>query len=198
MKILLSLNKKILQKYIPQHSKFGFVPTASEFDNNRWYMEEDRSDLIKMNYDIIDIEVSKESREEILQKLNNIDAIFVAGGNTFYLLQELKNKDILQDLIKFANNKIYVGTSAGACIACPNIEYIEKLDDKSQAPLLDNCNALNLVDFYVLPHYKSKEKYTKIADEIEKNYINYKFIKLSDEHAIIVDNSGKYSIIETQ
>lgn len=198
MKILLSLNKKILQQYIPQHSKIGFVPTASELDNNRWYMEEDRSDLIKMNYDIIDIEVSKESRKEILKKLNSIDAIFVAGGNTFYLLQELKNKDILQDLIKFANNKIYVGTSAGACIACPNIEYIEKLDDKSQAPLLDNCNALNLVDFYVLPHYKSKEKYTKIADEIEATYTNYNFIKLSNEQAIIVDNLGKYSIIKTQ
>lgn len=198
MKILLSLNKKILQQYIPQHSKIGFVPTASELDNNRWYMEEDRSDLIKMNYDIIDIEISKESRQEILQKLNSIDAIFVAGGNTFYLLQELKNKDILQDLIKFANDKTYIGTSAGACIACPNIDYIEKLDDKSQAPLLDNCNALNLVDFYVLPHYKSKEKYTTLADEIEATYANYNFIKLSNEQAIIVENSGKYSIMETQ
>ncbi len=198
MKILLSLNKNIIKQYIPQNSKIGFVPTASELENDRWYMEKDRADLIKMNYNIIDIEISKESKQEILEKLDIIDAIFIAGGNSFYLLQELKNKKIIEDLIKFANNKTYIGTSAGACIACPKIDYIKKLDDKSQAPLLDNYEALNLVDFYVLPHYKSKEKYTKLADEIEKEYLNYDFIKLSNEQAIIVDDLGKYSIIETQ
>ena len=40
---------------------------------------------------------------------------------------------------------------------------------------------MNLVDFYILSHYNSKEKYTKIADEIEVMYNNYKFIKLCNE-----------------
>ena len=53
---------------------------------------------------------------------------------------------------------------------------------------------MNLVDFYVLPHYKSKEKYTKLADEIEKEYNNNKFIKLSDNQAIVVDEANNYKI----
>jgi len=197
MEILLSRNKEIIREYIEEKSKIGFIPTASELDKDRWYIEKDIEDLNKMKFNIVYIDVSKESKEEIVKKFNDIDAIFVAGGNSFYLLQQLKIKDVLQDLIEFANNKIYVGSSAGSCIACPSIDYVQELDNKSQAPLLDNYNAMNLVDFYVLPHYKSKEKYTKIADKIEKNYKNYKFVKISNEQAIIVDEVNNYRVVET-
>ena len=57
---------------------------------------------------------------------------------------------------------------------------------------------MNLVDFYILPHYMSKEKYTQLADEIEKAYTNYKFLKLTNEQAIIVNSKNKYKIVETQ
>ncbi len=198
MQILLSSNKRIIKQYIKENTQIGFIPTASELDNDRWYMEKDKEDLSKMNYNVVTIDISKESKEEIIGKFNNIDAIFIAGGNSFYLLQQLKIKDVLQELVDFAINKIYVGSSAGSCIACPSIDYVEKLDDKSQAPLLDNYNAMNLVDFYILPHYKSKEKYTNLADDIEKEYNNYKFIKLSNEQSIIVDDINNYKVIETE
>ena len=107
-------------------------------------------------------------------------------------------KDVLQELIEFANNKIYIGSSAGSCITCPSIDYAKELDDISQAQLLNDCTAMNLVDFYILPHYKSKEKYTKLADEIKNSYKNYKFIKLSNEQAIIVDNMNNYKVVETK
>lgn len=198
MKILLSSNKEIIKEYVAKNSKIGFIPTASELDDDRWYMEKDREDLNKMNYKIVNIDISKENKQEIIEKFNAVDVVFVAGGNSFYLLQQLKMKDVLQELIEFANSKIYIGSSAGACITCPSIDYVEKLDDKTQAPLLNNYDAMNLVDFYILPHYKSKEKYTKLADEIENSYNNYKFIKLSNEQAIIVDNMNNYKLIETK
>ena len=196
MKILLSSNKEIIRDYIKENETLGFIPTASELDDDRWYMEKDREDLIKMKFNVIEIDISKLSKQEIVKKFNSINAIFVSGGNCFYLLQQLKIKDVLQELIEFANNKIYIGTSAGACIACPSIDYLEKLDDKSQAQSLNNCKAMDLVDFYILPHYKSKEKYTKLADEIENEYKNYKFIKLSNEQAVIVEYDNSYKIIE--
>lgn len=197
MKILLSKNKQIIKKYLKENSKIGFVPTASELDDDRWYMEQDKEDLTKMNYNIIDIEVTKETKDEILKKLDNIDAIFVAGGNSFYLLQQLKEKNILSELIDFANNKIYIGSSAGACIACPSIDYASKLDDKTQAPLLHDYTAMNLIDKYILPHYKSKKKYTKLSDEITQDYPNLDFIKLTNSQAIIVIDKNNYQIINT-
>lgn len=198
MKILLSSNKEIIKGYIKENSTIGFIPTASELDDDRWYMEKDREDLIKMKFNVIEIDISKLSKEDIIEKFNSVNAIFVAGGNCFYLLQQLKIKDVLQELIEFANNKIYIGSSAGACIICPSIDYLEKLDDKSQATLLNNYKAMNLVDFYILPHYKSKEKYTKLADEIENEYKKYKFIKLTNEQAIIIKNDNSYKVIETK
>lgn len=197
MKILLSSNMMIVKEYIKENSKIGFIPTASELDDDRWYMEESRNNLKSMNFDVIDIEISKESKEEILDKFNNIDAIFVAGGNSFYLLQQLKLKDVLQELINFANNKIYIGSSAGACIACPSINYVEKLDDKLKAPLLKNCNAMNLIDGYILPHYQSEAKYTDLINEIIDEYQNLNFIPLTNEQAVIVNDRNDYQVVNT-
>ncbi len=99
-------------------------------------MEKDKKDLENMNFQIIDIDITNEEKNEIQQKFNIVDAIFVAGGNCFYLLQQLKEKDVLKDLIEFANNKIYVGSSAGSCITCPSIEYAQKLDDKTRCAII--------------------------------------------------------------
>ena len=70
-------------------------------------MEKDKKELIEMNYDIINIDITNESRKVIVNKFNLVDVIFVAGGNSFYLLQQLKLKEVLSDLIEFANEKIY-------------------------------------------------------------------------------------------
>lgn len=198
MIILLSGNKQIIKEYIHNNTKIGFIPTASEVENDRSYMERDKVELSEMGYNLIEIDISNESKDEILEKFNELDTIYVAGGNSFYLLQQLKNKNVLDNLINFARTKNYIGLSAGTCIACPSIDYVQKLDDKTQALLLENELATNLVDFYVLPHYKSKEKYTKLADEIEQEYKEYKFIKLSNQQAILVDNTNNYKIVETK
>lgn len=197
MKILLSSNMQIIKKYVKENAKIGFIPTASELDNDRWYMEESRNNLKNMKFDIIDIDVSKESKEALIDKFNNIDAIFVAGGNSFYLLQQLKLKDVLQELINFANSKIYIGSSAGACIACPSIDYVEKLDDKLEAPLLKDYTAMNLIDGYILPHYKSDIEYTNLIDEVIEEYSNLNFITLTNEQAIIVNDKNDYEIVNT-
>lgn len=198
MKILLSSNKQIIKRFLEENSKIGFIPTASELDCDRWYMEKDKKDLIEMKYSITNIEITSEGKEEILKKLDSVDAIFVAGGNCFYLLQQLKQKDIIQELIEFANNKLYIGSSAGSCIACPSINYVSKLDDKEDAPLLNDYHAMNLIDKYILPHYKSDEEYTKLINEIIKDYPNLQFITLTNDQAIIVNNRDDYKIIDTE
>ena len=197
MIILLSSNNQILKQYLQPNATVGFIPTASELDDDRWYMEKDRTAITNMGFNVIDIEISSESKTEITDKLARVDAVFVAGGNTFYLLQKLTEKDVLSNLADFARHKIYIGASAGSCIACPSIDYLDKLDDKNQAPLLVQYNALNLVDFYILPHYNSKDKYTNGANQIEAAYPNRKFIKLPDNQAIIVNEKGSYEIVAT-
>lgn len=63
MKILLTSNKGIIREYIKENETIGFIPTASELDNDRWYMEKDREDLIKMKFNVIEIDISNLSKE---------------------------------------------------------------------------------------------------------------------------------------
>ena len=197
MKLLLSSNKQIIKNYLKPNSKIGFIPTASEIDTDRWYMEKDKKGLIDMGYNLEIIEISTESIESILNKFNEVDAIFVAGGNAFYLLQQLKMKDVISDLIEFANNKLYIGASAGSCIASPSLDYLEILDNKNEAPNLTDYSSLNFINGYILPHYKSDEEYSKLIDKTVENNKDLNFIILTNEQAVIVDTRDNYKIVNT-
>ena len=197
MKILLSSNKQIIKNYLKPNSKIGFIPTASEIDTDRWYMEKDRKELLDMGYNLEIIEITTETKESILNKFNKVDAIYVAGGNAFYLLQQLKEKDVFKELIEFANNKLYIGASAGSCIAGPSIDYLGNLDDKNDAPKLTDYTGLNLINGYILPHYKSDEEYSKLIDKTVEEYNDLNFIILTNEQAVITDSRDNYKIVNT-
>ena len=98
--ILLSSNNEIIKIYLDEGKKIGFIPTASELEENRWYMERDKAKLLEMGYILEDIEITKESIEEIKRKRENVDALFIAGGNAYYLLQQLKKKNIIEIINK--------------------------------------------------------------------------------------------------
>ena len=103
MEILLSRNKEIIKEYIEEKSKIGFIPTASELDKDRWYIEKDIEDLNKMKFNIVYIDVSKESKEEIVKKFNDIDAIFVAYQPLRRNRTHLRNYDLLVELSRKYN-----------------------------------------------------------------------------------------------
>lgn len=197
--ILLSSNNEVIRKYLEKGKKIGFIPTASELDEDRWYMEKDKNKLLEMGYKIENIEITIETTEEIKRKIDSSDALFIAGGNSYYLLQQLKEKDVVTKIVDSINSgKLYIGASAGSVIACPTIEVLEDMDNPKEAPLLKSFDALDVIEFYILPHYNSKEKYTLKADLIEKKYSNLEFVKLRDNQAIIVIERNNYEIVDTE
>ena len=83
----------------------------------------------------------------------HFDYIAVPGGNTFRLLGQLR-KFGLDSFIRqqVSEGAVYLGFSAGACIACPDIEYVRNFDDIVEIKNGD-YSALALTDKYVLCHY---------------------------------------------
>ena len=135
----------------------------------RFYVDDDRKAFEKLGLIIEELEISTATTEEIAQALEQNDYIFISGGNTFYLMQELKKKGADKLLIEQINNgKLYIGTSAGSVIASPNIEFVSDMDEPKKAPELTEYSGLHLVDFYLLPHYLNfpfKEGTQKIVNE---------------------------------
>lgn len=123
--------------------------------------------------------------------------IFVSGGNTFYLLQELKKSNADQLIIdEIKKGKLYIGSSAGSIILSKDILYVDKMDDKRKATELENFLGLNMVDFYTLPHLNN-EPFTEIVENIlkENNGIDKLPLVPISNHQVILVNNSQYKII---
>jgi len=175
--------------------KVAFIPTASMYEDITFYVDEGKEALQKLGLIIDVLEISTASKNEISDKLENCDYIYVSGGNTFFLLQELKrtNTDkIIKEQVKLG--KTYIGESAGSIILSSNIEYIKEMDDSSIVNL-ESFDSLGIIDFYPLPHYKNfpfEESTEKIVLEYEKKI---KLIPFNNSQAILV-SSEEYKFLE--
>ncbi|GAB6109971.1 Type 1 glutamine amidotransferase-like domain-containing protein [Fusibacter bizertensis] len=172
--------------------KLIFITTASKVETVDFYVAEDREALRQLGFIVEELDISVVNPDAIREKINNCDCVFVEGGNTFYLLQELKRTGTDQMLLShIKNNKMYIGASAGSIIASKSIEFIKGMDDSSYSQSLeDDYSALNIVDFYIVPHYKNAP-FEKAADKIIQEYSGVLQLYPISNHQAIVVNEDK-------
>lgn len=165
-----------------------FIPTATNADGGGTiYVKRQRRALEKLGIKACVLDISVAESNEITAKLLNSDIIYIGGGNTFYLLQELKRSGA-DKLIKeqVLLGKAYIGESAGAVVAAPCIDYIEDMDKRDAAPNLSDCSALGLVDFYTLPHMNSFPFIRASRMIAEKHSNDLKLLPITNRQAVCV------------
>lgn len=171
----------------------AFIPTASLTESIRFYVKTGKKALEKVGMIVEEVEITQFSNEEISSILHKCDYIYITGGNTFFLLQELKRKGvdkIISEQVK--SGKLYIGESAGAIIASPDTEYMKNVnfDPIKKAPELEDYSSLGLVDFYTIPHYgnfpfkKKGEKVIQLYNE------KLQLIPISNKQAIFIEDSN--------
>ncbi|MDR2480767.1 MAG: Type 1 glutamine amidotransferase-like domain-containing protein [Spirochaetaceae bacterium] len=170
--------------------KVVFIPTASIVEKVTFYVGADKKTLEKLGLIIDELEISKASPDEIKAKINEADYIFVEGGNTFFLLQELKRTGTDKLIIEHINKgKLYIGASAGSMILSKDIEYVKYMDSSETAPELKNkFTALSVVDFCVVPHC-TNFPFKKAAEKIIGEYSGKLDLRpISNNQVVTVDD----------
>ncbi|MDR2191684.1 MAG: Type 1 glutamine amidotransferase-like domain-containing protein [Endomicrobium sp.] len=178
--------------------KVCFIPTASIVEKITFYVDADKKALFKLGLEVNELEISNAGSKEIKDKIANADIVFVEGGNTFFLLQELKRTktdELILEHIK--KSKLYIGASAGAMVVCPNIEYVKYMDNPGKAPKLNgNFSALNIVDFYIVAHY-GEFPFKKASQKIIADYSEKIDLRLINNKQAIAVKGGKVEILTT-
>jgi dipeptidase E len=207
MKLLLSSNglsndsiatafKELISKD-PKDSKVAFIPTAANPERiNKDWLIDDLYRIKEQGYwvDVIDLVAIKSA--DLRSALNNVDAIFVGGGNSFYLSYWMQKSGFFEIVPELLQTKVYAGISAGSMIAGSSLlesggikdGYIdEHYYDKS---IKDEASdkTLNLVDIIFRPHLNSpsfamvtEENLVKIAPKLHN--LMY---ALDDQSALVI------------
>jgi len=176
-----------------------FIPTAGNVEEYRGYIDEALQTFEDLGFQVEDLDISVCDRETAQAKIFQSKLLYISGGNTFYLLQELKKKELLF-LIKeqIADGMVYVGESAGAIITAKDIDYNKIMDDKAVAKELNDTEALNEADFYVLPHV-GEEPFAESAQAILNTYGDkLNLLPLNNRQAVLVEDEEVKVLVENK
>ncbi|WP_117161291.1 Type 1 glutamine amidotransferase-like domain-containing protein [Paraliobacillus sp. X-1268] len=168
-----------------------FIPTASVPEEVVHYIYTAKEEFKKLGIVVEELDISVASKCEIKEKLERNDFIYVSGGNTFFLLQELRKSGVDEIITEQVNSeKLYIGESAGAIITSPNIEYAKFLDDKEKATELKSLDGLNLINFYPVPHFNSEPFKDEVFDLIAFYEFRINLLHISNSQVIQVEQNN--------
>lgn len=172
-----------------------FIPTAALPDKLDFHIKYSKELLTEMGLIVDELEISTATHSDIVNKLENNDYIYVSGGNTFFLLQEM-NRSGAGNIIKAQINagKLFIGESAGAILLAPDIEYSKDMDNPLAASQLKTFAALNMIDFYPVPHYKNEPLKEAVEILISKYGTELPLVPFSNSQAILVIGKEKQII----
>ena len=106
-----------LRDFIGARTKISFVPFAL-YDRYA-YVSQVRARLVKLGYQVTSVHDVSNPRRTIREA----EVVFIGGGNTFRLLKGLYEDNLLESIRQTVKEgAIYVGSSAGAIVACPTLK----------------------------------------------------------------------------
>lgn len=188
-----SVSLDLVEELLPKpfsELKAAFVPTAGDLYEGKEFVHVDRKKLEVMGFSVRDIDLKGKQLANLEEEFKDIDLVLVAGGNTFYLLDQIKKSGFDQLLPRLLDNGVvYVGSSAGSIVCCPTIEGAKKFDDPKDAPDLVNYEGLNLYNEVIIPHAQ-KEKYSQRIKETTQEMIQkgFKVTTLTDNEAVLIND----------
>lgn len=171
--------------------KVVFIPTAANIEpGDKWWLINDLVKLKDMGFAQLDIvDISAVSQAVWQPRLEEADAFFFGGGNTFHLMYWIQKsglKTLLPDLLK---KRVWVGTSAGSMVL--GLGIINDEDRISAKSIGEDVgvDGLSYVRFSLNPHYLSNLLEGRDEKSVANEARQFKetMYAIDDNTAIMID-----------
>jgi len=187
----LGYSKSIIQNFLSDHAdSILFIPYAGVSIAWEDYTNQVNEALYEYGIQVKPVYHTKNPKK----LFQNASAVMVGGGNSFQLLKQLQDLELMEVIRNCIKEGIpYVGWSAGANIACPSLKTTNDM------PILEphSFQSLGLVHFQINPHYTEEvlpnhggESRPMRIEEYTKVNPGSKVIGLPE--GMMLQNSGRY------
>ena len=166
---------ELISKDELKNKKVLYITTASdgEPDDDKSWMETEFKTILDLGISKDNIVEYKIGNSNL--NIDNFDIMYMMGGNTFYLLDVIRNTHFDKEIKKFVNSgKIYIGSSAGSEILGNSIEPALGYDDNNVR--MTDFSGLKIINGLIIPHCNRKKEYI----ESLKNSSTEKLLLLYD------------------
>lgn len=169
----------------------GVVPTAANGEpGDKMWLTDELNVFKNLGFALKEVNLEDKTEKELREACKEIDAFFLTGGNTYYLLYHVRKSGFDTIITELVNQGVvYIGSSAGAVLAGRSIDVARRFDDPSVVPLTDHTG-LGLVDFVIIPHVDDKRTTGKLEETLQEwKDKPYRLIGLTDSQALICSDN---------
>ena len=181
-----------------KETKLAFIPTAANIEAiDKGWLIDNLVECKKVGFKEIDIvDIAALPKEMWLPRLESAAVIMVGGGNTSYLMGQIKKSGLAEILPTLLETRVYAGISAGSMVMTPTLREKE-MQRLFEEPIVDDDSneGLGLVDFLIVPHMNSPyfPRVAELIDDVAED-IDIPFYAIDDQTAVkVVD--GKVEVV---
>jgi dipeptidase E len=179
--------EKQITSFLGDIQKVLFFPFA--MSNQDAYAAKAKARFAALGYALESAHATCDARKAIEQT----DAIFIGGGNTFRLLKALQDFELLDSIRrKVRSGAPYIGSSAGSNVAGPTIKTTKDM------PIVQprSFDSLGLIPFQISPHYQDPDPTSKHMGETQEERI-FQFLE-ENETPVVGIREGAWLLIENR
>ena len=151
-----------IRAFLSGSRRLAFVPFALR--DREGYTARARARFAVEGVEVLEVTPDRSGQSTVEQA----EAVFVGGGNTFRLLDQLQRSGLLEALRRRAVDGLpYLGASAGTNVAAPTLKTTNDM------PIVQpgSFDALGLVPFQINPHYVDPDPSTTHMGETREERI---------------------------
>lgn len=182
--------------------KVAFIPTAAnveEGDKVSWFFRQ-YEDLRRIGITWIDMVDFAAADVEWRVRIDVCDVLYLSGGNTFYLLDQIRKQGFDAYLQTALESKVYVGGSASSITMTPSIDVAAIPPGDPNLPGLTDLTALGCVGFEIEPHcdeqrFDTVEVYAKEYGKQIYAIDDHTAIKIVDDTTEVI-SEGKWKLFK--